>query len=82
VLFTSASGDPHIMAAPVAGGDATVFATDTSGIGEASCTTRLCLAVLDPLGNAGRIVVLTTRGRVASVLIPQVADDHSPVALP
>jgi hypothetical protein len=70
------------MSAPIAGGDATVFATDPSGVGEASCTIQLCLAVLDPLGSAGRISVLTTSGRVASVVIPQVADDHSPAPAP
>jgi TolB protein len=78
VLYTSLSGEPHVMSAPVAGGAATVFATDASGIGEASCTAVLCLAVIDPLGSAGRIAALTTGGRAAANVVPQVADDHSP----
>lgn len=81
VLYTSLSGLAHVMSAPVAGGDATVFATDSTGIGEATCTPRACLAVLDPLGSAGRIVVLGPGGGAARGTVPRVADDHSPVAL-
>jgi hypothetical protein len=81
VLYMSLSGTPHIMSAPIGGGDPTVFATDTSGIGEPSCTAQLCLAVIDPLGSAGRIAALTTGGRLAAVAIPHVGDDHQPAAV-
>lgn len=80
VLYTSLSGDAHVMSAPVAGGDPTVFATDTSGIGEASCTAQLCLAVIDPSGRS-RITALTTGGREVPIAIPLVGDDHSPAPI-
>lgn len=81
VLYTSLSGAGQVMSVPAAGGDATVFATDAEGLGEATCGTAFCLAVASPLGGAGHVVALTTQGRSTGLALPRVADDHRPVLL-
>ncbi|MFL5561982.1 MAG: nucleotidyltransferase family protein [Gemmatimonadaceae bacterium] len=81
VLFTATPGDARVMRVPAGGGDATVFATDSSGIGEASCTSQLCLAVTGTLGSAGRVVALKRDGRPSGITLPSVADDHAPALL-
>ncbi len=81
VIYMALGGPPLLRSVPVSGGDATLFASDSLGIGEPACGRTACLAVLDPLGGMGRIVVLTTSGKRASIAIPRVADDHHPALL-
>ena len=82
VLYTALSGSGAVMSVPAAGGDASPFATDANGIGEATCTTTFCLAVASPLGGAGHVVALTAKGQPTALVLPQVADDHRPTVLP
>lgn len=81
VIYMALGGPPLLRSVPVSGGDATLFASDSLGIGEPACGRTACLAVLDPLGGMGRIVALTTSGKRASITIPRVADDHHPALL-
>ena len=81
VIFMTLTGEPRLLSAPATGGDASVFATDSAGLGEPSCNAAVCVAVLDPLGSAGRVVVLTPDGHRTKQLIPSVADDHHPAFL-
>ena len=81
LLYTAVSGAGEVMSVPAAGGDATVFATDADGVGEAVCGTAFCLAVASPLGSAGRVVALTARGEATTLVLPRVADDHHPAPL-
>jgi Tol biopolymer transport system component len=81
VVYMSVAGAARAMSVPAGGGDASVFSSDSAGIGEVVCGQALCLAVAAPLGSDGRVVALTANGRRSSVVIPQVADDHHPAFL-
>jgi dipeptidyl aminopeptidase/acylaminoacyl peptidase len=81
VVYMSVAGAAQAMSVPASGGDATVFATDSAGIGEVACGPAFCLATTDPSGSDSRIVALSATGRRASVALPRVADDHHPALL-
>ena len=81
VIYMALGGPPLLRSVPVSGGDATLFASDSLGIGEPACGRTACLAVRDPLGGTGRIVALTTGGKRTSIAIPRVGDDHHPALL-
>ena len=78
VLYTSVSGEGQVKSVPSTGGDATLFATSTEGLGEATCNASYCLAVAAPLGSAGHVVPLTANGKATGLELPRVADDHHP----
>ena len=81
VLYSSLAGAGEVMSVPAAGGNATVFATSDEGLGEAVCAISFCLAVASPLGGAGHVVPLTTKGQATPLVLPPVADDHHPAPL-
>ena len=81
VLYTAVTGGGQVMSVPATGGDATVFAADADGLGEAVCRPAFCLAVASPLGGAGHVVALTATGQPTALVLPQVGDDHRPAIL-
>jgi hypothetical protein len=81
VVFMALGGEPRVLAAPSSGGAERVFSSDPAGLGEPACNATACLAVADPLGGSGRIVALASDGRLTTIEIPHVADDHHPVFL-
>jgi len=81
VLYMALAGGPKLVAVPAAGGEPTVFASDSGGVGEAACTATLCLAVVRPLNTDGDLIAVGTGGEVSQPVLVRPADDRQPAFL-
>lgn len=81
VLYVAAADAPRLRRVALAGGDATDYAADSLGMGEPSCDRMRCLAVTDPSGPRGGIVVLSWSDGTVRAPVATLPGARQPVVL-
>jgi hypothetical protein len=81
VLYTALGAGPRLMAVPATGGDATVFASGASGVGDGACVPGLCLTVSGLLGANGDLVAVHGDHQGPQRVLVRSADDRQPAFL-
>ena len=78
IIYVAATGTPSLRSAPLAGGEATDVASDSLGIGQPSCALDLCVAITDPLGDTGNVVVLSVSGHASRIVLARTSRERQP----
>lgn len=81
IIYVAATGASRLRRALLDGGAATDLASDSRGIGQPSCALGVCVAVTDPLGGAGSVVVLSADGRARSVVFERTSREREPAII-
>jgi|GEM_PF-780200 len=82
IIYVAASGPAALKRIAVGGGgDAGELAADALGIGQPSCALAVCVAVSDPFGEGGGLVVATQDGRHARVVFERGSHEREPAMI-
>lgn len=81
ILYTALGAGPRLLAVSAAGGDATIFASAASGVGDGTCAPSLCLAVSGLLEANGDLIALRSGGDGPQHVLVRSADDRQPAFL-
>jgi len=81
VLYESGSGLPTIERVNLSSGAVTQLASDTLGIGEPTCSARVCLGVTNPADTSGAIVSFTMTSSRTALVLTRAANDRQPAFL-
>lgn len=80
IIYASADGGGALRRVG-SDGEASDLASDSLGVGQPSCALAVCVAVSDPLGDEGGIVVVTQDGQRARVVFDRGAHEREPAII-
>lgn len=78
IIYTAATGTTSLALTDVDGGGASELASDSLGIGQPSCALGVCVAVTDPLGDAGSVVVVAVGEGSSRVVLGRSSGERQP----
>lgn len=78
IIYTAATGTTSLELASIDGDGTSELASDSLGIGQPSCALGVCVAVTDPLGDAGSIVVLAVGDGSSRVVLARTSRERQP----